>query len=705
MLKHTDYHSLSQSQAASCLTLAALAALTLPSAAMAAAPASKKAALAAPASSGPVVPRDGKFEAAFTLPDQTGNPFDPRDNDVIVTFSGPGGLRVAQPAFWDGDRWRVRYAPVKVGAYALSVSRNGVAAAPPDLSPRRFRCAASQDAGFVRRDPKNVQRFLLGSGQPFYPLGMDAAWKNGGDLDYPQAFAQMGAARMNWARIWMNNWDGKNLEWAPVRADSPPIGRYDLAVARRWDMILDEAARNGVYVQMTLQHHGQYTAHTDPNWADNPFNAANGGFLKNPDDFFTDPEARRLTRAKYRYIVARYGYSTHLMAFELFNEVQNITEVQTHFQDVVNWHKEMAAYIRSLDVNHHLVTTSNSVPGQPLAEIGLDYDQIHTYPPNIVSNFGSVKTADAPVPVFYGEWGVSGRATERDLHDGLWASLASPTAGAGQFWSWDQVESSRWWPEFASATSFLRAYDVAKLGGMARLSPAVASPGPRTDLSFAPPGDWGKTTVFDVTLSPDGRFPDLSGITPYIQGTGNRALLAQPITFHLNAPEACRFEVRVGRVSGNGAHPVLTLDGKTATEADYPAAKEADINQTLSVDVPAGVHTVSVFNTGPDWYLARQMTVTDYAPAVGALARGDSHAAVFWAYARDRSANAPLDAAVTLPGLAPGRYTVRLWAPSSGKPLGTVFVLSDGHGVTVPLTAIQGDAAGVVTPAATAARP
>jgi hypothetical protein len=701
MLRNTSKRLLFSSLVMSSLTLMTLTALTptfcARAAPLARPPAAKKAmALALPR---PQVPRDGKFEASFTLPGQTGNPFDPRDNDVEVTFTGPSGLKVTQPAFWDGDRWRVRYAPPKVGGYALSVSRSGAAFAPPDLSPRRFQCVASQDSGFVRRDPKVIQRFLLGNGQPFYPLGMDFAWQNGSDPGYPQVFTQMAAAHMNWVRIWMNNWDGKNLEWAASRTGSPPIGRYDLDAARRWDMIFDQAAKSGIYVQMTLQHHGEYTAHTDPNWADNPFNTANGGFLKNPDDFFTDPEARRLTRAKFRYIVARYGYSTHLMAYELFNEVQNITEVRGHFQDVVNWHKEMAAYIRSLDVNHHLITTSNSVPGEPLAQIGLDYDQIHTYPPDILSTFASVKTAGVPVPVFYGEWGTGGRTTLQDLHDGLWASLASPTAGAGQFWDWTQIIRGSLWPQFASAAGFIQTFGVANLGGMTRLEPMVSSDGQRGALSFAPPGDWGKTTVFDVTLATDGRAPDLSGITPYIQGTNNRAMMPQPITFHLNAPEACRFEVQVGRTATGGAHAVLALDGTTGAEADFPAAtQESRVNQTLGIDVPAGAHTVSVFNTGQDWYLIRRITVTHYVPGVGALARGDARHAVFWAYARDRNSSAPLDAVVTLPGLTPGRYTVRLWAPSSGKALGTVSALSTGHSIQVPIKGLQGDAAGVVTP-------
>ena len=35
-----------------------------------------------------VVPRDGKFEASWTLAGQPGNPFDPADNDVDVVFAG-----------------------------------------------------------------------------------------------------------------------------------------------------------------------------------------------------------------------------------------------------------------------------------------------------------------------------------------------------------------------------------------------------------------------------------------------------------------------------------------------------------------------------------------------------------------------------------------------------------------------------------------
>ena len=168
-----------------------------------------------------VVPRDGKFEASWTLAGQTGNPFDPADNDVDVVFGGPSGVKTTQPAFWDGDRWRVRFAPTRVGTYTLQVVRNGLQTNPADLSVKRFRCVASANPGFVRRDPASARRFVFDGGGTYYPLGMDAAWLPGGQTSYDPTFMQMQAAGMNWARVWMTAWDGKNLEWAVNRADSP----------------------------------------------------------------------------------------------------------------------------------------------------------------------------------------------------------------------------------------------------------------------------------------------------------------------------------------------------------------------------------------------------------------------------------------------------------------------------------------------------
>jgi len=648
----------------------------------------------------PAVPRFAKFEASWTLPGQAGNPFDPADNDVRVTFGGPGLPSVSVPAFWDGDRWRVRFAPTRPGPYALSVERNGQSVAPVGLRPARFRCVPSASFGFVRRDPSVTQRFVFDNGRTFYPLGMDAAWTNGQMPAYAPAFARMHAAGMNWARVWMTHWDGKNLEWTPDKAHNPPIGRYDLAAARRWDVIMDAAEKDGVFVQMTLQHHGPYTEKTDPNWRDNPFNAANGGFLAHPDDFFTDSRARLLTRNKYRYIVARWGYSTHLMGWELFNEVQNITEARPHFDDVVNWHKEMAQAVRAEDVNHHLVTTSNSPPGDPLAHVGLDYDQVHTYPADIVSFFAAQRGADTPV--FTAEWGPADAKkdmTESFLHDGLWSSLMAPTAGAGQFWYWDQVIPHSWWPQYASASGFLRAFSAGDHSGLAALSPRLRTTGALGELSFTPPGGFEKATRETVTLSADGRTPDLSGVPSFIQGSNHRDMMPRPITFVLDCPTSCRFLLDIGAVAKAGAHPVLTVDGGPGAGADFPAASaDRDAKQTLAVELSAGPHRVGLSNTGTDWFVVRRLAVTHYAPPVAALAKGDARHAFFWAYSRDRSASAPVKATLVLTGLAPGAYIVRLWDPWRGHEIAPVRAVTRAGAVEVMLPAMTRDVAGMVAP-------
>ena len=644
-------------------------------------------------------PRWGKFEASWTLPGQTGNPFDPQDNDLQVAFAGPHGLRARVPAFWDGDRWRVRYAPPQVGRYTLQVLRGGRAARVQGLTTTTFRCIAGTDAGFVHATRQPAPRFVFGNGQPYYPLGMDVAWTGGDEPAYPQLLPTMGGNGLNWARIWMNHWDGKNLDWAQDKANNPKPGVLLMDVARKWDGIFDAAAQSGVYVQMTLQHHGQYTTKTDSNWADNPWNAANGGFLQHPDDFFTNAEARRLSRAKYRYIVARWGYSTHLLSYELFNEVQNIGEAQSHFSDVIAWHKEMAACLRSLDINHHPVTTSYSDPGTPLAQIGLDYDQIHAYPPDMVSYFAALRPNTA-TPVFVGEWGGDTKAPLADqrafLHDGLWAGMMTPTAGAGQFWYGDAVVKNDWWPEFRSATAFLRTLHVPNVPSQTALTPAVSAPGALADLSFAPPDGWGPTTKTQVTLVPGGAAPNLSGVSSYVQGENHRDLLPRPVVFSLQCAQPSEFRLELGTVAAGGAHPVLTLDGKPAAEHDFPAAPaDHEAGQSVSVQVPAGAHQVGVFNTGRDWFVLSRIVVTQYAPPVAALARGTNHSAVFWAYVRPNGPALVRGGSVTFPTLLPGAYQVRLWDVASGRPLPAGRVRATASGLRVSLPAFHRDIAGV----------
>lgn len=642
-----------------------------------------------------------KFEAEFTLPDQTGNPYNPAENAVDVLFHKGAGSTITVPAFWDGDRWRVRFAPPAPGTYTLQVRRNGKILMIPDLSPAELTCTSSKDPGNVTRDARNPRRLVFDRGGVYYPLGMDVAWAGGKDADYPQYFMHMKESGMNFARVWMTFWDGKALEWSADGSRNPARGTFLMDSARRWDMVFDEAEKNGVYVQMVLQHHGQYTAQTDPNWSSNPFNKALGGFLPKPDDFFTDAQAKELTRAKYRYIVARWGYSSHLLAFELFNEVQNISETASHFDDVVQWHKEMAAYLRSIDPYHHLITTSYSDPGTPFANIGLDYLQIHNYTPEIRTYFAMLDTSSLPEPAFVGEWGPSD--TKQDMtaefvHDGLWASMMAPSSGAGQFWYWDEVMKQGFWPLFASASGFVRTAGADRMTAGKAVPASIVASGPPGALSFAPPGSWAPTSTFKVEVPHGGQGPNLAGISSFIQGNGHRDMLREPIVFHLSPTAGSTFTLEVGTVAKAGAHPQLSLDDKVMKEVDFtPAAADHDGNTAISISVPSGQHTVSLFNTGNDWFVARRIEISNYAAPVAVAARADGSGGVFWAYARSRSATITAGSRLTLPGIAPGRYKVVLWDPWQGKELGSLSATATSPNLVLKLPGFNREIAGVAT--------
>ena len=144
--------------------------------------------------------------------------------------------------------------------------------------------------------------------------------------------------------------------------------------------MLEAAEAHGIYVMLTIQNHGPFSLEENTQWADNPYNAENGGPLNHPLEFFTDDTARELFRQRLRYVVARWGWSTHLLAWELWNEINLVANALD--PDVVAWHQEMARELLALDPYDHMVSTSVSLgseqsPLWALPEIA--FTQSHTY--------------------------------------------------------------------------------------------------------------------------------------------------------------------------------------------------------------------------------------------------------------------------------------------------------------------------------------
>lgn len=398
------------------------------------------------------VERYGSQEISFSLPGDFANPYDPDDVRVEALIRAPSGDRGVVPGFyWEGHDpfqntpidergWKVRYTPEEVGEHIvrITVSRRGGEAEVFALA--TFQCIPSNRPGFVTVKNGRVE---LTTGRPLSLVGVNRPWGDARHFeDYLAAMDEAAEAGVRVLRVWLAPW------WLPVEAEH---GRYDQGACARLDTLLGHAGDLGLKVVLCIEQHGNFQPEGGEIglWPKHPYNSANSGPCRNVGEFFTSPEARRLFRNRLRYLVARFGHSTALMAWELFNEVEWVPyrwgEYERHRQRVLTWHVEMARTLRTLDPFGHLVlTSSDPFLQQALAELqAIDLVQLHIYSERqlakeIAGQLATWREA-FELPIIVAEYGLKKRQEDSCewLTDGLYAAWLSGAAGA---WPWIQDE-------------------------------------------------------------------------------------------------------------------------------------------------------------------------------------------------------------------------------------------------------------------------
>ncbi|MDD1679161.1 MAG: glycoside hydrolase family 5 protein, partial [Methanomicrobiales archaeon] len=315
--------------------------------------------------------------------------------------------------------------------------------------------------GFIRANSPDRYFLQYDNNETYIPIGHNVCWlSESGSGQWREFFEKMSNAGENWTRLWMCHfYQGTTLEWTSNYGGWEGAGRLSMSQAWKIDRIIESCEQNDIGMQLVLQHHGQYSTTTDENWDDNPYNithAAEGGFLADANQFFTDANAIRLSKNKYRYIVARWGYSPAILAWELFNEVQ-FTDcwMNSSQASVVNWHNTMASYIRGIDPFRHPVTTSSHGPGfenlWSLPDINII--QVHYYGPDTINSLkqSAMNLLSFNKPTFMAEFGAGGMSEaypdslpepQRSqiyeglpLHNGIWSTcLLRSTAN---LWWWE----------------------------------------------------------------------------------------------------------------------------------------------------------------------------------------------------------------------------------------------------------------------------
>jgi hypothetical protein len=370
----------------------------------------------------------------------------------------------------------VRFTPETAGTWRwhwrVTTPAGTAVTAPTDLV-----VTPAAGRGFIRRSAHDARYLAFDDGSPYFAVGENLGWYDArGTYAYDSWLQRLADQRANFARLWMPSW-AFGIEWSETS-----LGDYTERLDRAWqlDHVFKTARRRGIAIELALLNHGAFSTAFNSEWGANPYNAANGGPLTSPAQFFTDATARDYFAQRLRYIVARYGYATNLLAWEFWNEVE-LTDAYDSAA-VTAWHAAMASLVRDLDPHDHLVSTSHAVHFNDPAVWsggGLDFTQLHFYSrhptftwfPNIaqnVVNWSRERVASTGKPVLFAELGINAAGpaeTRADdpqglaVHDGLWAGVVSGGFGTAMSWWWDNVidvEPDLYYPMFGSVARFVR---------------------------------------------------------------------------------------------------------------------------------------------------------------------------------------------------------------------------------------------------------
>ncbi len=471
-----------------------------------------------------------KFEISLELNAAITNPYDPGEAALDGEFTSPSGKILTVPGFYYRDfdfslviselgnireqmtpmesrSWRVRFTPSEVGIwhFALLLTHKGETVRSES---RQFAVKESDKHGFLRLSPRDPRYLEFDDGTPFFGVGLNMAWyednEDGRIADYVRWLDAFSAAGGNTIRVWLAPW-GFSYEWRDTG-----LGNYELRQDRafRLDKLFELAEERGVYIQLTMIAHGPFSRTTNTEWDANPYNQKNGGMLSDPVAFVSNPEAFNFWLRYLRYAAARWGYSTSLLAWEWWNEV-NWTPFSSP-EKLAPWISKSAEYLKNLDPYQHLITHSGSqrqdksVWGMP----SMDITQVHIYQANDWA-FTLVEEArkwseEYGKAFLLGEFGYDS-TPQLDpfgvrMRIGMWSGLVGGAMGSGQFWWWyTYVHAGDLYQPFRGLSAFVKGEDFAAHGF--RPSPAKSSKRAFADVYGLQSDDYALLWVVSGTFS------------------------------------------------------------------------------------------------------------------------------------------------------------------------------------------------------------
>jgi hypothetical protein len=404
------------------------------------------------------------------------NPYDQNEIALDMVLISPANKKTILPCYFvsennDRSLWKAKFTPRESGVYSYQFELVKLNAKIKSAR-KSFNAIATSRDGFLHTNGYWTLRF--DSGKPFRGIGENVGWESRSHEEskwtYDHLLSSLHNNGANFFRTWMCVWN-LPIAWPKVNHTNrytDTNGYFNESGSKRMDELVMMCDSLKMYFMVSIDPHGALIPNGE--WKHNPHNKVNGGPASTPEEFFTNAASKAMYKNRLRYIVARWGWSANIGAWEFFNEIDNAVFTPTPHDSVLidhkiitAWHKEMSAYLKAIDPYNHIVTTSIShrdIAGMnELADLDINqkhiYNRTHLIPPTI-KEFSERYHKPYVIGEFGYDWNWDnvkheyGESFDFDYKRGLWYGTFSSTPILPMTWWWEFFDERKMTPYFKS---------------------------------------------------------------------------------------------------------------------------------------------------------------------------------------------------------------------------------------------------------------
>lgn len=398
-----------------------------------------------------------KTEFTISLTGHWENPYLQEQIALDMVLTSPSGKQLVLPCYYVSGKsgelseWGARFTAQQAGTYSYTFRLSEKSAVVSESAKGFLKVKAGKGHGILHTNDNWTLKY--DDGTLFRGIAENICWESR-DRDDSKFFSelheqsdrynynvmlpQFASNGGNFVRVWMCSWNfpiDRQRDFNNSRY-SQTSDYMNISAIRHLDDVLALAESLDIKFMLCM---GPGNAPTDRR-------------------FFISDEAKTRYKNYLRYIVARWGYSPSIGMWEFFNEIDNIQFRDRNnpipSEDIVEWHAQMAKYLKSIDPYEHIVTTSishrdlkglNSV-------LDLDINQKHIYNatssiPKTIVDYEERFGKPYVIGEFSREWDWSKNfddfadEMDADFRRGLWYGVFSPTPITPMSWWWEYFEN------------------------------------------------------------------------------------------------------------------------------------------------------------------------------------------------------------------------------------------------------------------------